>query len=73
MPKWIPGLSFVLNAFVANLWPFDRLCVSYWIIARPAPEPLGELSVSVVCPCRNEAGTSRRSSSGYRIWGLQPS
>jgi SAM-dependent methyltransferase len=56
MPKWIPGLSFVLNAFVANLWPFNRLCVSYWIVARPAPEPLGELSVSVICPCRNEAG-----------------
>ena len=56
MPKWIPGLSFVLNAFVANVWPFNRLCVSYWIVARPAPEPLGELSVSVICACRNEAG-----------------
>jgi SAM-dependent methyltransferase len=56
LPKWIPGLSFVLNAFVANVWPFNRLCVSYWIVARPAPEPLGELSVSVICPCRNEAG-----------------
>jgi SAM-dependent methyltransferase len=56
MPKWIPGLSFVLNAFVANIWPFDRLCVSYWIVARPEPQPLGELSVSVICPCRNEAG-----------------
>jgi glycosyltransferase involved in cell wall biosynthesis len=30
--------------------------VSYWIVARPAPAPLGDLSVSVVCPCRNEAG-----------------
>ncbi len=56
MPKWVPGLSFVLNAFIANVWPFDRLCVSYWIVARPAPEPFGELSVSVICPCRNEAG-----------------
>ena len=56
MPKWIPFLSFLLNAFVANLWPFTRLCVSTWIVARPAPRPLGELSVSVICPCRNEAG-----------------
>ena len=56
MPKWIPGLSYVLNAFVANLWLINRLCVSYWIVARPEPEPLGELSVSVICACRNEAG-----------------
>jgi SAM-dependent methyltransferase len=56
MPKWIPGLSFVLNSLAANVWPFNHLCVSYWIVARPEPEPLGELSVSVVCACRNEAG-----------------
>jgi SAM-dependent methyltransferase len=56
MPKWIPGISFVLNAFAANVWPFSRLCATYWLVARPAPEPLGELTVSVVCPCRNEAG-----------------
>jgi glycosyltransferase involved in cell wall biosynthesis len=49
-------LSAFLNSFVANLWPFTKLCSSYWIVARPAPEPLGELSVTVVCPCRNEAG-----------------
>jgi SAM-dependent methyltransferase len=55
-PKYVPLLSAFLNSFVANLWPFTKLCSSYWIVARPAPEPLGELSVTVVCPCRNEAG-----------------
>jgi SAM-dependent methyltransferase len=56
MPKWVPLLTFLLNTVVANIWPFTRLCVSYWIVARPAPKPLGELGVSVICACRNEAG-----------------
>lgn len=56
MPKYVPGLTWLLNGFVANLWLVNRLCVTYWIVARPVPEPLGPLSVSVVCPCRNEAG-----------------
>jgi len=56
MPKRVPLLTFFLNTVVANIWPFTRLCVSYWIVARPAPAELGELSVSVVCACRNEAG-----------------
>ena len=56
MPKQITLLTTLLNAFVANLWPFNRLCVTYWIVARLAPEPLANLSVSVICPCRNEAG-----------------
>src|SRR5262249_3657933 len=44
------------NAVVANIWPFTRLCATCWIVARLLPDPLEELSVSVVCPCRNEAG-----------------
>jgi SAM-dependent methyltransferase len=55
-PKWIPLISFVANTVLANLWPFTRLCSTYWHVARPSPQPLPELSVSVVCPCRNEAG-----------------
>jgi SAM-dependent methyltransferase len=56
MPKRIPGLNTFFNGFLGNLWPFNHLCVSYWIVARPRPSRLSELSVSVVCPCRNEAG-----------------
>jgi SAM-dependent methyltransferase len=56
MPKRVPLLTLLLNTVVANIWPFNHLCVSYWIVARPAPQPLGELGVSVICACRNEAG-----------------
>jgi len=56
LPKRVPLLSTFVNSFVGSIWPFTKFGVSYWIVARPTPEPLGELSVTVVCPCRNEAG-----------------
>jgi SAM-dependent methyltransferase len=56
LPKRIPLLTTVLNGVVANLWPFRHICLTYWIVARPNPTPLADASVSVVCPCRNEAG-----------------
>ena len=56
LPKRVPLLTRFLNGFLANLWPFNRLCLTSWTVARPRPEPLGERTVSVVCPCRNEAG-----------------
>lgn len=56
LPKRVPPLTTFLNGFVGSVWPFVHLCLSWWIVARPRGEPLGELSVSVVCPCRNEAG-----------------
>jgi glycosyltransferase involved in cell wall biosynthesis len=56
MPKRIPLLGGLLNGVVANIWPFNHLCLTWWIVARPVPTPLGDLSVSVVCPCRNEEG-----------------
>jgi ubiquinone/menaquinone biosynthesis C-methylase UbiE len=56
LPKRVPLLTLFLNGFLANLWPFNRLCLTSWTVARPGAEPLGERSVSVVCPCRNEAG-----------------
>jgi SAM-dependent methyltransferase len=59
-PKRIPLLTLFLNGFLATLWPFNRLCLTYWIVARPQPALSGSEpqspSVSVVCPCRNEAG-----------------
>jgi glycosyltransferase involved in cell wall biosynthesis len=56
MPKRIPILTFVLNGFIANIWPLNHLCLTYWIAARPRPREQEELSVSVICPCRNERG-----------------
>ncbi len=58
-PKRVPVLSTFLNGFVASIWPFNYLCLTYWIVARPVSGPGEELSVSVVCPCRNEEGNIR--------------
>jgi len=57
-PKHLPGLSIVANGVLANIWPLNHLCVTWWVIARPKPEPR-EASVSVVVPCRNERGNVR--------------
>ena len=55
-PKRIPLVDAFLNAVVANVWPFNQLCLTFWIVGRPHSERAPEASVSVVCPCRNEAG-----------------
>jgi SAM-dependent methyltransferase len=55
-PKHIPLLASFLNGFVANLWLINNLCLTSWIVARPLPEEIDDRSVSIVCPCRNEAG-----------------
>jgi SAM-dependent methyltransferase len=56
MPKQIPLLMTFLNGFIANLWPLNHFCLTYWVVARPRPLGADDLSVSVVCPCRNERG-----------------
>jgi SAM-dependent methyltransferase len=56
MPKQVPLLTLFLNGFVGSIWPFTHLCLTHWTVARPRVQPDEELSVSVVCPCRNEAG-----------------
>ncbi|HXV94909.1 MAG TPA: bifunctional class I SAM-dependent methyltransferase/glycosyltransferase family 2 protein [Gaiellaceae bacterium] len=56
LPLRVPFLGTAVNGFLANLWPFNHLCLTYWVVARPLPAPGEELSVSVVCPCRNEEG-----------------
>jgi SAM-dependent methyltransferase/glycosyltransferase involved in cell wall biosynthesis len=57
-PKHLPGISVVANGVLANLWPVNHLCVTWWVIARPKPEPR-QASVSVVVPCKNERGNVR--------------
>ena len=57
-PKRVPLVSSFLNGVVANLWPFNKLCLTYWVVARPAAMEKNDVrSVSVIVPCRNEAGT----------------
>ena len=58
LPKKIPLVSSLVNGVLANVWPFTLFTLTYWLVARPRPEPLDEVrGVSVVVPCRNEAGT----------------
>jgi glycosyltransferase involved in cell wall biosynthesis len=51
-------VSTFLNGVLGSIWPFTHLALTYWVVARPRPDRLSDdLSVSVVVPCRNEAGT----------------
>ncbi|MBI4613529.1 MAG: methyltransferase domain-containing protein, partial [Planctomycetes bacterium] len=58
VPARIPLVAAFANRFLAHLPGLRSLCLTRWIVARP----LGLLvldrapRVSVVCPCRNEAG-----------------
>jgi|HubBroStandDraft_2_1064218.scaffolds.fasta_scaffold07243_2 SAM-dependent methyltransferase len=58
LPKWIPLLSSVMNDFVGRLPGLRRLCLMQVMVGRALAEPKREedLAVSVVIPCRNEAG-----------------
>ncbi len=58
LPARMPIVADVANRYLAHLPLVRHLCLTNWVVARPVgmaaavPEP----SVSVVCPCRNEAG-----------------
>jgi hypothetical protein len=60
-PKWIPLVSEFLNRVVARLPGVSRLCMNYFIVARPLAAPVDPASVrvSVIIPCRNEEGNVR--------------
>lgn len=55
-PKKVILLSLILNRIIANLPLFDRLCLTYFIIARPRIETNKNYSVSIIIPARNERG-----------------
>lgn len=59
MPVYIPIISEFMNNFLANTWPFSRLGIFHYIVARnPDPRMIGRRpSFSIVVPARNEAGT----------------
>jgi SAM-dependent methyltransferase len=58
LPKHIPLLTPLANRFLAPLPLIRQFALTNWVVARPMrlaadrPTP----SVSVICPCRNEAG-----------------
>jgi len=60
LPKRVPLLSTLVNGFVANIWPLSHLSLTWWLVARPKPSGTApQLTVSIIVPCRNEAGMIR--------------
>lgn len=60
MPIYIPILSYILNKFISNIWPFSHLGIFHFIVARLPEGRAGakaKPSISIVVPARNEAGT----------------
>lgn len=55
LPVYVPVLSWLINRYVAPLPGLRSLCLLMYVVARPRPQPRA-YSVSVVVPCRNEAG-----------------
>src|SRR5262249_38374457 len=55
LPKKVPLLAAVVNLLAAHTPLLRRLCLTEFVVARPA-ESIRDYSVSVVVPCHNEAG-----------------
>jgi len=58
-PLDTPLVEPLLNRFAVRLWPFHALALTHFLVARLAPQPVISTTlprVSVVVPCRNEAG-----------------
>jgi ubiquinone/menaquinone biosynthesis C-methylase UbiE len=58
LPKTVPVLTTLANRYLAHLPGIRSLSLTNWVVARPLdlPPQDAEPSVSVICPCRNEAG-----------------
>lgn len=58
LPKHVPLLTALANRFLAPLPLIRQFALTNWVVARPmrVGEESRRPSVSVICPCRNEAG-----------------
>jgi hypothetical protein len=73
-PVHIPIISYLLNAYVANIFPFNKLGLIHYAVARKASQQAkvnnvrdsrlsadSQLpSISIIVPARNEAGTIKK-------------
>jgi ubiquinone/menaquinone biosynthesis C-methylase UbiE len=61
IPLALPGLAELANIWLVHTPGFRWLALTNWIVARPLaiPRTPGPPTVSVICPCRNEAGNIR--------------
>ena len=59
LPKRIPPLDTLANRYTAHVPGVRSLCLTNWLVARPLGLRVAARAprVSVICPCRNEAGT----------------
>ena len=57
-PFNVPGLSWLVNRFLAPLPLLEKLCLIQAVVARPvsATAKVEPATVSVIVPCKNEAG-----------------
>jgi len=65
LPARIPLLSRFLNSAISPFFPFKFLCLTNWVVARLPADPIKsdaalKPTVTIVCPCRNEAGNIPR-------------
>jgi len=61
LPVYIPLLSAFCNTVLANIWPLSKLGLIHYVSARSLPGAVvGNPSLSVIVPARNEAGTIER-------------
>ena len=58
-PKNIPLVSKIINNYLINLWPINKLALVNYVVARPIAisDKKTKPSFSVIVPARNEAGT----------------
>ena len=56
LPTRSRALSALVNGVLSRLPGMRALTLSYWLVARPVPAAADGWGVSVVVPCRNEAG-----------------
>jgi SAM-dependent methyltransferase len=56
LPAPLPKIATLANGFLARLPGLRHLALTYWLVARPAAAPRQDSGVSVIVPCRNEAG-----------------
>jgi len=61
LPIYVPLLSSLCNKVLANIWPFSKLGLIHYVVARPLPNARTDNpSLSIIVPARNEAGTIER-------------
>lgn len=62
LPKRLPLLTTLANRYCAHLPGFRWMCLTNWIVARPADfESLdSKPRVSVICPSHNESGNTKQ-------------